>query len=106
MGKITKTFVLGAAIGALAGLLLSPKTGKENQKMLKKKFNSIIDQVTKDVAKAKDLTEKQYVAFMEKASKLAEKAGATKEDLIDMKEHLMNRWESMQKTTKKKMRRA
>ena len=102
MGKITKTFVLGAAIGALAGLLLSPKSGKENQKMLRKKFHSIIDQVTKDVAKAKTLGEKQYAAFMEKAAKLAEKAGATKEELHELKDELMARWHTMQKSMKKK----
>lgn len=102
MGKITKSFVLGAAIGALAGLLLSPKTGKEDQKDLKKKFHSIIDQVTKDVAKAKTLGEKQYNSLMEKASKLAEKAGATKEELHDLKDELMARWHMVQKTIKKK----
>lgn len=35
--------VVGAAIGAIAGLLLSPKTGKENRELLVKKMKELQD---------------------------------------------------------------
>ena len=43
LGKL----LFGAAIGLGAGLLLSPKTGEENRKALKKKFDELKDEVSK-----------------------------------------------------------
>ena len=41
----TGKFVFGAALGALAGVLLAPKTGKESRKAVKKYANELLDKV-------------------------------------------------------------
>ena len=37
----------GALVGATAGVLLSPKSGKENREELKKKFDEVTNKVKK-----------------------------------------------------------
>lgn len=37
MKRVVKGFAVGAALGAIAGILFAPRTGKESQKMLKAK---------------------------------------------------------------------
>ena len=46
-GKFFFTFAAGAAIGAAAGLLFAPKTGKKLQKDLKDGFEDLSDKVRK-----------------------------------------------------------
>jgi hypothetical protein len=38
-------FFVGVATGLIAGLLLDPKTGKENREMFKERFSSVRDRV-------------------------------------------------------------
>lgn len=40
-GSFAVGFLLGAAVGAVAGLLLAPRTGKETRKLLKKSANAL-----------------------------------------------------------------
>ena len=46
-GKFFFTFVAGAAVGAAAGLLLAPKTGKKLQKELKDGFEDLKEKALK-----------------------------------------------------------
>ena len=46
-GKFFFTFAAGAAVGAAAGLLFAPKTGKKLQKELKEGFEDFSDKVRK-----------------------------------------------------------
>ena len=46
-GKFFFTFVAGAAVGAAAGLLLAPQTGRKLQKNLKEGFEDLGDKVRK-----------------------------------------------------------
>ena len=46
-GKFFFTFVAGAAVGAAAGLLLAPKTGKKLQKDLKDGIDQLTDRALK-----------------------------------------------------------
>ena len=46
-GKFFFTFVAGAAVGAAAGLLFAPQTGKKLQKDLKEGFEDFSDKVRK-----------------------------------------------------------
>jgi gas vesicle protein len=46
-GKFFFTFAVGAAVGAAAGLLFAPQTGKKLQKELKNGFEDFSDKVRK-----------------------------------------------------------
>jgi len=46
-GKFFFTFVAGAAVGAAAGLLLAPKTGRKLQKELKDGIDVLTDKALK-----------------------------------------------------------
>lgn len=59
-------FVLGAAVGAAIGFLFSPKSGKENRKM-------VMDKATELINKAKELEKEEVRAEIEaKAKKIIE----------------------------------
>ena len=49
-GKVAVAFVIGAAAGAAAALLLAPKTGKELQKQLRDQAGNVEKVVKKMVA--------------------------------------------------------
>ena len=46
-GKFFFTFVAGAAVGAAAGLLLAPKTGRKLQKDLKEGIDELTEKALK-----------------------------------------------------------
>ena len=75
LGKI----LFGAAIGLGAGLLLSPKTGEENRKALKKKIAELKDQV------ANIDTEELKLKFQDKILELQDDLeGLDKEKAYDL----------------------
>ncbi len=58
--KKVGTFALGATLGAVAGILLAPKSGKESRKALVKKANELIDKAKEiDVKEVKENIEKK-----------------------------------------------
>ena len=46
-GWIVTALIGGALTGVVAGLLLAPKTGRETRKMLKTKFGSLKNRISK-----------------------------------------------------------
>ena len=55
-------FIAGAAVGAGLGLLFSPKSGEDNRKDLKAKFDELIEQIKGVNAEdVKDYFEKRYI---------------------------------------------
>jgi gas vesicle protein len=46
-GLFSSMFFVGAAAGLIAGLVLAPKPGKESRGMIKERFSSVRDKVTK-----------------------------------------------------------
>jgi len=89
-------FLLGAGIGAGLGLLFSPKTGKENQKILKNKIEELVEktkeldseEVKKNIQeKIDEITKEISELDKEKALKLAKTKAkdikAKADDLLD-----------------------
>ena len=89
-------FLLGASIGAGLGLLFSPKTGKENQKILKNKIEELVEktkeldseEVKKNIQeKIDEITKEISELDKEKALKLAKTKAkeikAKADDLLD-----------------------
>jgi gas vesicle protein len=61
VGKSLMTFSIGAAAGALAGLLLAPSSGNKTRKSLRTKVSNISTAKTKDTKSTLiDLSEKPY----------------------------------------------
>ena len=52
-GKILTAAAVGLAAGALAGLLLAPRSGKETREMLKKKGEQAAEKVTEGFEKGR-----------------------------------------------------
>ena len=52
-GKILTAAAVGLAAGALAGLLLAPRSGKETREMLKKKGEQAAEHVTDGIEKGR-----------------------------------------------------
>lgn len=52
-GKIITAAAAGIAAGAIAGLLLAPKSGKETRNMLQKKGNKLTDKLKDGVEEGK-----------------------------------------------------
>lgn len=76
-GKFITGFIVGGAIGAIAGILLAPKSGEETRKML-------ADQA-KDVARRADETAKQIQSKADDAlSELQKKGDEIKNKLQDL----------------------
>lgn len=53
-GKIITAAAAGIAAGAIAGLLLAPKSGKETRDVLQKKGNKLTDKMKDGVKEGKD----------------------------------------------------
>lgn len=47
VGFFGATFLAGAATGLIAGLLLTPKTGKETRGMVKERFGSVREKIVR-----------------------------------------------------------
>ena len=94
-------FVLGAAIGAIAGVLLAPKSGKENRRIVKEKANELLEKAKEiDVNEVKETIEQKVEEIMNELKDLdSEKAlSIAKEKPKDLK----NKTDELVKYTKKK----
>ena len=92
MGKITKSLVVGAAVGAIAALLLTPRTGKQTKKLLHAKFEKVRKEVVANIAKAKKLTAREYSTLVDRALGLIERGQATATELAEVKKDFMQQW--------------
>jgi len=67
------SFIIGAAAGAAAGLLLAPSTGKETRKKLADEATSLKDKVEKEVKSASDLVTSTVKNTIAKSGKEVDK---------------------------------
>ena len=56
-GKFLAGFIVGGAVGALAGLLLAPKSGEETREMIAQKSSDIYDKTEASIKEIKSKTE-------------------------------------------------
>jgi gas vesicle protein len=77
-GKVIGAGIIGALIGAVAGVFFSPKSGKENREDMKAWMSDMQDEITARAKDAKDLTQEKYDVMVDEIS---------------------NRYKSMSKTT-------
>ncbi len=79
-GKFIAGFIVGGAIGAIAGILLAPKSGEETRQML--------SDSAKDMIKKADETAKQIQSKAEDAVTELQKKG---EEIKDKLQDLINK---------------
>lgn len=61
-----KTAILGALVGAAAGILFAPKSGKETRKELRDRFEEIKDEVITGISEAAEFSRDSYHHVIEK----------------------------------------
>jgi gas vesicle protein len=87
-GKILGALVLGAAAGAVLGLLFAPSKGSELRKKIKDNADDIIDELSDKINEGKEML-----------SGLKDKASSTTEDLRSKAESELNGMKSRAKTS-------
>ena len=92
---IMKTFALGAAIGAVAGILFAPRKGSQTRKMIVDKTDEIKGIVAHKVAQLKKVSEEAYEKIVDQAMEIAEDRGLTEKELKKLKKDLLERWEHL-----------
>ena len=101
--KVGAGFIAGAIAGAIAGILLAPKKGKELRADIKKTANKIAKDVAKKVSKAEKLTKKKYEALVDEVGDLYKKAKKVKpKDLEEISDYLKAKWPEIEIKIKKK----
>ncbi len=101
--KIAAAAVLGAVAGAIAGVLLAPKSGEETRAGLKKWATDFKKEVASRSAKARALTQKKYdeiVDMVAKEYKVAKKF--QEKELVPLVKEVKSRWVSVSKEAKKR----
>lgn len=79
--KVISGFILGAAVGSVAALLLAPSSGKKTRKMIKEESRRLADEA---IAKANDSLKTAKKAFDRKLDTYTRKGEAHVEHLSDV----------------------
>ena len=100
--KIAAAVVLGTIAGAIAGVLLAPKSGKETRANAKKFADDFKKNVAKETAKMSKITQKKYNEIVDMLAKDYEMAKKFKEnELDDLIKDVKSRWKQVQKEVAK-----
>ncbi|MCC7304397.1 YtxH domain-containing protein [bacterium] len=94
--------VVGAAIGVATGLLTAPKSGKELRAELADYSKRMRKDVEKMLKNAKQVSRDVYENAVDEVTAMYEKVKSfDKKDLLEIKENLMNEWETVVKKFQK-----
>lgn len=74
--KVLMGFMIGAAAGALAGVLFAPDKGSKTRKKIAGKAGDISDSIKDSFSKFVDTVKGKFHEAEEEAEELSEKAGA------------------------------
>ena len=72
-GKFLAGFIVGGAVGALAGLLLAPKSGEETREMLARTSSEIYDKTEDSLKEIKEKAEVVVEDLQKKGDELIAK---------------------------------
>jgi len=102
MKKQTKELVIGTTLGivagAIAGVLLAPKSGKETREDIAKYMHEMKDKIAEELHKAGKVTKEKYNEIVAKVVKVYEvEKKITTEDAKDIKDKLDHNFEEVKK---------
>jgi gas vesicle protein len=105
MDKKTKGIIIGTSLGvlagAIAGVLLAPKSGKETRADIAGYVTEMKDKIAAELHKAGKVTKEAYAAIVSKIVKVYEvEKKITSEDAKDIMEKLDNNFEEIKKAIK------
>jgi len=105
MDKKEKDLLIGASVGAIAGviagLLFAPKSGKETRADLAKHLHEMKDKIAKELDKAGKVTKETYDKIVDKIVKVYEvEKKITPADAKDVIAKLKNNFEEVKKALK------
>jgi gas vesicle protein len=92
-----KGFAMGAALGAIAGILFAPRGGKETQKMLKDKAHEVKGMVAAKAAELKKISEESYAQLVEEAVFVAKQKKMSAKEIDALKKDLLARYKDLKK---------
>jgi gas vesicle protein len=95
--RVMKGFAMGAALGAIAGILFAPRPGKQSQKMLAGKAHEVKGMVMAKAMELKKLSEAAYEKLVEEAVVYAKQKKMTQRQINDLKKDLMARYKDLKK---------
>ena len=106
MDKKTKGVIIGTSVGvlagAIAGILLAPKSGKETRADITKYIHEMKDKIAEELTKAGTVTKETYNGIVEKVVKVYQlEKKITAKDAKDIKEKLDSNYEQVKKAIKK-----
>ena len=91
--KIAAVGLLGLISGIIAGVLLTPKTGKTIRKDLKKASQKVSKELVKRAGEMKELTQEGYEKLIDEISDVYRRVKEVKkEDLEEITKELKNLW--------------
>jgi len=97
MKRVVKGFAMGAALGAIAGILFAPRTGKQSQKILLARAHAIKGMVAAKAASLKKFSEAAYAQLVEEAVAIAKEQKMTVKEIVALKKDLMARYNDLKK---------
>jgi len=95
--RVVKGFAVGAALGAIAGILFAPQTGKKSQKVLLAKAHAIKGMVAAKAASLKKFSEEAYAKLVDEAIEIAKAQQMTKKEIDALKKDLMKKYKDLKK---------
>jgi gas vesicle protein len=98
--RVVRGFAMGAALGAIAGILFAPRAGKQSQQILLAKAHAIKGMVAAKAAALKKLSEEAYAKLVDEALILAKRQKMTKRQIEALKKDLIARYKDLKKQFK------
>lgn len=95
--RVVKGFALGAALGAIAGILFAPQTGKQSQKVVKAKIHAIKGMVAAKAASLKKFSAVAYEKLVEEAIELAKQQKIATKEINALKKELLTKYKDLKK---------
>jgi len=93
-GKIIGAGVFGLLLGAAAGMLLSPRSGRENRAKLRNWMRNMSDELNTRLSEAHDMTREKYNQMVDQLSDRYRRLQDIKEnELDDFSDELKRRWD-------------
>lgn len=97
-GKIIGAGLFGLILGAAAGALLSPKSGKQNRENLRNWMRRMNDELNTRIGETRDMTREKYDQLVDNLSDKYRRMKDIKEnELDDFSDELKNRWERIRR---------
>lgn len=101
----TKGAFVGGIVGAMAGILFAPKSGKETREDIKKYYDEMRDKIMEELEKAGDFTKEKYDSIVRSVvSKYQDEDKITSNDSERIMKILSESFNKIEKITAKKIK--